>query len=206
VDGRDVLQKLKAADVRALAGYRREILAALILAAFGFFFFKFIYAGGVSSIETTEALIAGSRAEIQRMDAETRAVESLKKTFAETSRKLALVEKRLKSIKERLPTDKQISEILSDISGGDFTAGIRITSVKPMPPEVKGELTRLPFQLTMEGRYVPFGNYLERLENLPRVMAVDNFKVESRGTGGVGGSPNLSTQLYLSAYVFGHGR
>lgn len=185
-------------DLSAVAGFRRELLAALVLVAFGFFFFKFIYAGQKASIRSAEAGITEERAEIQRMEAETRAVETLKKSYADASRKLVRVERRLRSVKERLPGDRQISDILDDISRGDYISGVRIASVKPLPPEDRGEIIRLPFHLIVEGRYVPFGNYIEKVENLQRVMAVDNFKIEASGAN----SANLTTQLYLSAYVF----
>ena len=202
MDAKELLARFRGLDLKGYSLYTREILGALILLAFGFFFLKSIYAGVDGSIRSVEARAVTARSELKLMEAETGAIDELRKGYSEGARRVAVAEKRLKSLRERLPAEKQISEILSEISAGERQGGVRVTSVKPLPPEAKGELTRLPFQLTLEGRFIPFGNYIERIENLPRVMSVDNFKAESLD----GNSPNLTAQLFLSAYVFGAAR
>src|SRR3990172_7026816 len=92
-----------------------------------------------------------------------------------------------------------ISRLLSDLSdsGGD----VKIVSIKPLAPEDKGELARLPFQINMESRFVSLGAYIERIENLPRLMVIDNITIEPKEEG----SRVLNSNLFLSAYVLGYG-
>lgn len=196
----DVLRSIAAADVAStLNAFRREILAALVLAAFGLFFYRFVYTAGAEELAAAKNRSAAIAAETERIAAEVAAVEGLRRQVLEAESRLAVLEGRLESLRERLPTEKNISEILSEFSSGT-NGGSAIVSVKPLDPEVKGELTRLPFHLKMETTFLGFGEYLEGIEKMARIMVVDNFMIEA----GEGAGPGrLSSQIFLSAYILG---
>jgi Tfp pilus assembly protein PilO len=187
--------------MEAIKGFRREILGAMILVAFSFFFHRFIYLKGVDTLRNTDTSITSTLKEITRVRAETEAIEGLKKSVAEATDKLLRVEAGLRRLEETLPSEKHVSEILARISGGVAESDIRILSIKPLPAEEREGLTRLPFQINMETHYIPFGEYLVRIENLPRLMIVDNFMIEI----GEGKPTRLNARLFLSAYVLGPG-
>lgn len=201
MEGNDLLKSLPRFDVETVKGLRREILGAMILVAFSFFFHRFIYQKGVFALRQTDTSITSTLSEITRVRAETEAIEGLKKSVAEATDKLLRVEAGLRRLEERLPSEKHVSEILSRISGVDKGADVRILSIKPLPAEERAGLTRLPFQINMETHYIPFGEYLARIENLERLMIVDNFMIEM----GEGKPARLNARLFLSAYVLGPG-
>lgn len=192
------LGKLLHFDVHALDRFRFELIGAVVLIVFTFAF----YLGWrVNVNETTrlDGLIKAANAQVSQIQADVSTIEGLDNAVNDARRNLALLEGRLKAINERLPSDKHISRLLSDLSdnGGD----LKIVSIKPLAPEDKGELARLPFQISMESGFVPFGAYIERIENLPRLMVIDNITIEPKEEG----SRVLNSNLFLSAYVLGYG-
>ena len=196
----DALRRLKDVDLSFLKSFKREALAVGVLIILSLLFYRFGYK---RNIDEMHALISGSealRSEIQMAEAQSRASEGLSKAVSDAAVNLKTVEGSLKSLKERLPSDKQVSRILSEFSESDFPRGIRIVSIKPLEPEAKGELSRLPFQIKMEAKFQSFGDYMERIERLPRLMVVDNFMIEG------GDAADLTAEVYLSAYILSYGR
>ncbi len=197
----DVLKAFRDLDIYRLKVSKGELIALLGLFVFSVVFYRFGYLRNVREISALDGRIEGARAELGKTEAEARASVNLEKTAAEASVSLKVLEERLKNLKDRLPSDKQVSKLLTEISDSRV-AGIRIISIKPLPPEERGGLSRLPFQITMEARFIPFGDYLERVEKMPRLMIVDNFMVEPKDDT----SAVLRAQVYLSAYIMNYGR
>lgn len=192
------LAKLLQLKANAREKFRFEIVGALILIVFTIAFYLG-WRSGKSEITRLDGLIKAANAQVTQIEAEASTMEGLNHAVNDASKNLALLEGRLKAINERLPSDRHISRLLSDLSenGND----VKIVSIKPLQPEDKRELARLPFQISMESRFIPFGAYVERIENLPRLMVIDNITMEPKEEG----SAVLNSNLFLSAYVLGYG-
>jgi len=190
--------KLLDFDIHALDRFRTELIGAAVLIVFTIVF----YLGWHSAENETarlDGLIKAANAQVSQIEADASTIEGLDKAVNDAEKNLALLEGKLKAVNERLPSDRHISRLLSDLSdsGGD----VKIVSIKPLAPEDKGELARLPFQINMESRFVSLGAYIERIENLPRLMVIDNITIEPKEEG----SRVLNSNLFLSAYVLGYG-
>lgn len=196
----DILKQLSAVDLAWVPRLKRELVGIALLLVISFFFYRYAYQWVVGASNTAARQIQNSRMDVKRIQGEIDAAEELKKTVAEASVSLKQIEARLNEMKERLPSDKHISRILAEISENGFRRNVHIVSIKPVALEDKGELLRLPFQITMEADFRSFGDYLERIENLQRVMMVDNFKIEKKE----GASAIIAGDVYLSAYVLDH--
>lgn len=192
------LGKLLQLKAHALARFRFELIGALILIMFTIAFYLG-WRSGENETARLDGLIKAANAQVSQIEADASTIAGLDKAINDASKNLALLEGRLKAINERLPSDKHISRLLSDLSenGGD----VKIVSIKPLQPEDKGELAMLPFQISMESRFVAFGAYIERIENLPRLVVIDNITMEPKEEG----SRVLNSNLFLSAYVLGYG-
>lgn len=197
----ELKKMLSSIDAGLLSRYGAEVIGALALIVFSFFFYRFGYLHNSRELAGLDEGIVNARNEITRIRQEAASSEGLDRAVGEASENLKVLERRLKGLKEKLPSDKLVSRLLAEFSENG-TAGLKVVSIKPLPPEDKGELSRLPFQITMESGFMPFGNYLERIENLPRLMVVDNFMIEPREDG----SPTLVSNIYLSAYILNNGQ
>ncbi|MBI5344023.1 MAG: type 4a pilus biogenesis protein PilO [Deltaproteobacteria bacterium] len=201
MNGKDILTAFSSIDLASVKALRREIIALVLTAAFSYFSYRFIYLRNRAEMKAVDERRKGIAVEIEQINAGIKASEELRKTVAEAGRSLKGIEDRFRFIRSRLPSDRNISKILRDIAEGDLKAGLKITSIKPLVPEEKGELMRLPMQITMEARFISFGEYLERIENLERLMIVDNFMIEAKEKDT--GTHMLTSQMYLGAYIMG---
>ena len=192
------LGKLIHIDAKALGKFRFElaVTGALALLTLGFYS---AWQANKNEISRLDNAVKAASAESARIEAEASTAEGLDRAVSDASVSLALLEERLKAISERLPSDRHISRLLADLSESGQDA--KIISIKPLPPEDKGELARLPFQISIESRFSSFGAYMERIENLPRLMVIDNVSIEPREEG----STVLNSNIFLSAYVLGYG-
>jgi len=198
----DFLKRLQEIHLSDLRRFRTEMLGVLILAALTFFFFKVVYSRDVRKVRRAEAQEKSIRADIVRIRAEIEASKRLRKELEAAETTLKMTDERLRNLKRRLPSDKHISRILAEISEDGARRGIHMTSIKPGAPEDRGRITRLPFSLEFKAGFTSFGDYLERIENLPRIMIVDNFLLEAGGDG----AGLLGAQVYLSAYILSYGQ
>lgn len=208
MDG-DVLKSLSRMDLSALRSFRTQILAAMVLVAFALFFHRFIYQPASAEMAGLETRAAALEAEKQRISAEVAAVDRLERSLGEATVRLEALRTRLDEFRRRLPTERQVSEILAQVSspGGEDGVGrkVEIVSVKPLEPGVEGVLTRLPFEIRLETSFRGFGDYLARIEDLERLMVVDNFMIESSTADDDGGYRGVSSRMYLSTFILGSG-
>lgn len=196
----DLLKQLASVDLVWIAKLKREIIGLSLLIVGSFLFHKYPYQWIVKASGSASREIQTAQTEIKRIKGEIAASEELARTVEDATLNLRQIERRLGEMKERLPSDRHISRVLAEVSDNGFKRGVHIVSIKPGAPEDKGELLRLPFQITMESDFKSFGEYLERIENLQRVMVVDNFKIEKKE----GAAAIVASEVYLSAYVLGH--
>lgn len=176
---------------------RKEMIALVMVAAFSLLFYKFAYMGNARAIAREDLAIANSQRELTAMKEEIQGANTLKKLVEDSSLSLKRLEARLKDIKERIPSSRNVSGVIAEISGVDAKSGVRVLGIKPLPPEDRDGLTRLPFLVTVEGRFASIGDYMDRIEKMHRLMIIDNFLIEPKAEN----SQVLSAQVYLSAYV-----
>ncbi len=197
----EVLKNIPGVDMASVFAFKREFVIAAVAVLLAFSSYRFVYLANIEAVKKSDALINAQRSEITRIRAEIRAGEAMRVSLARAEADLARVEEGLRALDERLPSDKQISRILSSISvngpGGEhpLRKGVRILSIKPMQPEEKEGLMRIPLQINAEGGFNATGDYIERIENLPRIITVDNFLIESKDGAAV------SSRVFMSAYI-----
>ncbi len=176
---------------------RKEIIAAAMVAAFSLLFYRFVYLGNARSIAEADIAIANSRRELTAIKEEIQGAGTLRKLVEDSSLSLKRQEARIRDIKERIPSNRSVSGVIAEISAGDGKGGVRVLGIKPLPPETMDGLTRLPFLVTMEGRFASIGDWFERIESMRRLMVIDNILLEPKAES----SQALSAQVYLSAYA-----
>lgn len=183
-------------DLASVNEFRTEIFAALILVAVTFLFYGAVYSKGAEKLDGLKTREAGVRSEIVRIKSEIARTGPLKMKLGESFGKTERIAGRVEEVMRRLPTERHLSGILVELAPKEFRREM-LLSVKSLPHEARGSFTRLPFQVDLESGFIPFGNYLQKLENLDRILVVDNFSILATDEK----SALLSIKLYLSAYV-----
>lgn len=204
-DIKDIISRL---DVPAVREYRESAIGLLLVVAATFFFYQYVYSKNVVELKRIDSNSQEMAADVNRVSTEIKETQRTAERLKDAMERLKDMEERFTVTQSKLPSDKQLSSILKGLIGDDRKRGIKFTSLRPLPLEPKGEYLKLPFQVAMQARFHSFGEYLERIEKMPRIVTVENFIIETKeesqpATESAGGKPNLSIQLFMNTYVLG---
>ena len=195
----DIKNILSILEMSRINEYREEIIGLMIIAAAGFFFYQYIYLKDAAELKRLDSQIQITTADIDKISTEIKETQKVAERLKEAMERLKDMEDKFELTQSKLPSDKQLSSILKGLVGDDAKREIKFTSLKPMPLEAKDEYFKLPFQAALQARFQSFGEYLERIEDMPRIVTVENFRIDAKEEN----QPLLSIQLFMSTYVLG---
>ncbi|MDF1578114.1 MAG: type 4a pilus biogenesis protein PilO [Desulfobulbales bacterium] len=168
------------------------ILAGSLMAPLLLFFFL-IYSPKSKEIDKLEKDIRYLKGEIQKVEEITNKIEEHR---AEKQR----VELRLKAASLLLPKEKEIPNLLTDISEQGTGSGLEFISFTPRPERREQFYAIIPVAINVNGSYHQIGTFLDRISKLNRIVTVDNISL-----GGARPSGNemlLTATLELVTYRF----
>jgi Tfp pilus assembly protein PilO len=107
------------------------------------------------------------------------------------------IEAELAELREALPEFADLAEFVNAANSIAETAGITWLSVAPSEPVPTGGIGTVNMSIQVEGGYFQVLDYLNRLEELPRLVLVDTIGVTAAGAEGTGtfGAPPLTASL-----------
>lgn len=92
-------------------------------------------------------------------------------------RDIALLEKTLAALTERLPNERETPPLYRAVSDAAYQAGLAVTLFQPRDAQVRDYYSEIPIAFTAEGKYHQFGEFFERVARLPRVVNVGDLRV-----------------------------
>jgi len=165
--------------------------AACILPCVAFFFLA--YSPKSSEIETLETKKAGIEAEIRKVEKIARDLDKHKAEMAEVQRQFA-------EASLLLPDEKEIPSLLATISGQATASGLDVLSFKPLAEKPQQFYAEIPVDIGVQGSYHDVGIFLDKISKLPRVVAVNNIKMDAPKQ--LGGQMILNATFQLVTYRF----
>lgn len=148
--------------------------------------------------------IKGLKVDIEKLNSNIADYKAFASTAENESKRLKDVikayedmESRLLFSKEQIPSEKEVSNILMELSSP--RSGITLVNIQTSPLEDKGGYSRLPLVLQLRGGFQALGTYLLSLENSRRLIGVENINLVKEDKAG------LSIRLELSAYLMKEG-
>ena len=166
-------------------------VAACILPCVAFFFLA--YSPKSSEIETLETKKTGIEAEIQKVEKIARDLDKHKAEMAEVQRQFA-------EASLLLPDEKEIPSLLATISGQATASGLDVLSFKPLAEKPQQFYAEIPVDIAVQGPYHDVGLFLDKISKLPRVVAVNNIKMDAPKQ--LGGQMILNSTFQLVTYRF----
>ena len=89
------------------------------------------------------------------------------------------LKKDIASYNERIPRNTEITWIVDEISKLSKDSGIELLSLEPQAIEDRGSYYRLPLELDIKCSYHQLGNFLSKIENSPKFIRLDNFRLDT---------------------------
>lgn len=123
-------------------------------------------------------------------------------------REIAILEKTLVALTERLPNERETPPLYRAVSDAAYAAGLSVALFQPREAQIRDYYAEIPITFTAEGNYHQFGTFFERVARLPRVVNVGDLKISGVGprdpkdkaavppTGSVRGEVVFATYMY----------
>ncbi len=161
-------------DVKNLPIYLKAIIAvlpAVIILIAGIVFFV---SPQQKEIKALDAKIDDQNNKIATGQAKAARLDTLK----QENEKLL---QRLNELKEQLPEEKEISNLLKQISDLSIAAGLEIKSWRPGPRKIhsSGIVSEIPVAVSASGTYHDFAGFLSSLTKLNRIVNITDIKLGS---------------------------
>jgi Tfp pilus assembly protein PilO len=106
------------------------------------------------------------------------------------------VEQKLDEFNKRLPKEKNIDEILKQITHASSSTGIELKSIEPLQIREGGIYNRFPIKLNLESSFENCFQFFLQLENLPRILQLETISMQEDSR-----SETIKTEMLLSAFI-----
>jgi len=125
----------------------------------------------------------------------------------EAARKL--LQEELDKALRRLPEEKEIPNLLTQINRLGQEAGLTFTLFKPGKP-IKDEFySRIPIRIKADGTYHSLGRFFEQLSRMERIVNITDLKLDPTdgrrpsATGGMTERPTITGEFTATTFTFG---
>ena len=129
-----------------------------------------------------------------------RDLEKFKAQVAELNRELQVV-------RTQLPDEKEIPELLKNVSSLGKESNLEFLLFRPKPEEPQQFYAKVPVELTVVGNYHNTGIFFDKVSKLPRIVNVVDFNMtrapkDTRGKTDAGNETLVRTACLLNTYRF----
>lgn len=157
-------------DLQSLPWYGQFLVFMLIGGiAFGLF-----YMLHYSDVETK---IDGTVQQIDRLELEIRNAEKKEIQLPQIREEMALKEKALENLKEILPEQKEISQIIRKVQAILLAARLRIQRWTTRPERRRKVYNEIPIDIRLDGNYHNLGVFFDQLSKLKKIFTINNLRI-----------------------------
>ncbi len=135
-----------------------------------------------------------------RLEQELQKVEKIAKDLDKHRAEMRAVEEQFKAASLLLPEQKEIPNLLTNISGQGTNSGLEFLSFQPKPEVPKEFYAEIPVDIAVSGPYHSVGVFLDKISKLPRIVSVVNLNMGTPTQ--VGKEMFLNSTFNLVTYRF----
>jgi len=118
-----------------------------------------------------------SRAELSRLTKELNESKAITRELQNFKEQIAKLNEELKTALTQLPNEKEIPEILKNISSLGKESNLEFTLFRPKPEEPQQFYAKVPIDLIVLGSYHNIGMFFDKVSKLPRIINVVDFNM-----------------------------
>jgi type IV pilus assembly protein PilO len=146
----------------------------------------------------------GLKVELNNLARELNESKAIAKDLQKFKDQVAKLNMELSNALTQLPNEKEIPEILRNISTLGKESSLEFTLFRPKPEEPQQFYANVPIELVVLGSYHNTGIFFDRVSKLPRIINVVNFNMASaRDVKGRGDAQILvKTSCLVNTYRF----
>ena len=186
-------------SVKKLSTPKKIIVLLLVLGALTLVYYYLFYAPQQEELNVLKGQLSNLVKELNESKAIHRDLEKFKAQVATLNAELTVV-------RAQLPDEKEIPEILKNISALGKESQLEFILFRPKPEEPQQFYARVPIDLTVIGNYHNTGIFFDKVSKLPRIINVVDFNMtrpqQTRGKGEVREESQVRTSCLLNTYRF----
>jgi len=150
-------------------------------------FYFLVYSANAKEIRRLKTKIVGQEKEIAKNEAKIAKLPEVKKKYAE-------LEFRLKVLSQQLPEEKEISNLLKQISDQAVKSGLSIRLWKPSArtKHSTNVVYVIPVKVTMSGTFHSLGEFFSRLTAMDRIVNIKDIQLKKKKKKGTLGLLEIS--------------
>ena len=165
--------------------------AAAILGLYGYLLMWPLY----EEMDKHEATLKKLKGEIE---AKQRIAANRPKLEAE----IKSMEKELDEALVRLPEEKDIPKLLTQVNTLGQQTGLEFLLFRPSAPVRKGFYAEVPIDIRVEGQYHTVGVFLDRVSKLERIVNVSDIRVTPLAAAAQKPDKSISAEMKATTYTF----
>jgi type IV pilus assembly protein PilO len=140
--------------------------------------------------------------ELSKQIKELNEAKAITQDLEKFKRQIAQLNEELKIALTHLPNEKEIPEILKNISSLGRESNLEFTLFRPKPEEPQQFYAKVPIELTVLGSYHDTGTFFDRVGKLPRIINVIDFNMTRREPKSKETEVVVRTSCLLNTYRF----
>ena len=150
--------------------------------------------------------------QIETLNTQEAKEDELKETFTRKSiqaaslnnlkAELASIRSAFDVLLKQLPTDAEIPNLIQELHQAGSNNGLRLDSVAPLQPENDGPIQKLPYQISITGKYAQISQFTRDVGDLSRIITLDSLKLVNAGEDkeGKGNKGELTLSAIATTY------
>jgi len=120
--------------------------------------------------------------DLSRAQQELARLTAISNKMAKTRKEYASLTRDLQEMMRQMPEEKEIPDLLRQISTTAQGARMRIKYFAPKDVQQRDFYAELPFEIKYAGLYHSLGYFFDGIRNMERIVHVTSFSLESKGT------------------------
>ena len=120
-------------------------------------------------------------AKLEALNKEIRALEVTAQKLGEFQREVALLEKKLETLKSILPPAKETPDLMRKVQALAAQSNLTINNFTPGPTVNKEFYQEWPISMGLVGNYHNLALFFDKVSRLPRLVNVNNIKITAMG-------------------------
>lgn len=172
---------------------QRVILVCLLILGVGYFAWSGL--GGFPGVKGLSAEAAKLEAERNSLQNEVRNAQQLVANLGRIKREREALEVQLRELSRRLPTEHESAAVLRSVETLAGKAGLTVGQVRRRPNRPQELYVEIPMEVGVGGGYHDLLKFADQLAQLPRLVTLNEVKVQARTRGGAPATGGRGTDL-----------
>jgi type IV pilus assembly protein PilO len=185
---------LKMDSLLKLPPSKKAIILAVILGIMAALYFRGFYSPMQEELGVLKADLNKSVEELNKS-------RTIARDYQKFKEQVAKLDTELKDALAQLPNEKEIPEILKNITILGKESNLEFTLFRPKAEEPQQFYAKVPIELTLSGAYHNTGIFFDKVSKLPRIINVVDFNL-TRSKDIKGNDILIKTSCLVNTYRF----